>query len=603
MRLRYAVQPHQTEAVDAIVTAFAGQPHLAGPGNAPLRIGADRLLANVRAVQSARGLPVSATLVPSAGCAVNLDVEMETGTGKTYAYIKTIFELHRAYGWGKFILVVPGLAIREGVDRTFAQTAEHFMAAYGRKARFFVYRSRHLHRLESFASGPGINVMIINMQSFTGAERRRIHTERDDFQSRRPIDVLAGTRPILILDEPQRMEGGRTLGALASFHPTAILRWSATHRTVRNLVHRLDAPDAHRRGLVKRIAVHGVTAPGVSEDGLRRLQIREAVRAHLEQEERLRPYRVKVLSLFFIDSVARYRDYARPDGKGDYARAFEDEFRRATGSDAPGSVHRGYFSVDRRTGRLTDPAAPDDEDAFDLILRDRERLLSPDEPVRFLFSHSALREGWDNPNVFVICLLKRGDSTISRRQEVGRGLRLAVAADGERVTDPALNELTVITPESYREFVAGLQREFPRPPAVRDATTARPAPASRPRPAHLITLDSAALIAACVTALNARLPAAPPRYTITTATGSRDARVPPVPAGSAHDLLGDLAAATGLTRRTIAAILTAITPAAFAGFALDPRAFLTETARIITEQRGYAEQPVSDRPAKPPPGR
>ncbi|GAB7039783.1 MULTISPECIES: DEAD/DEAH box helicase family protein [Catenuloplanes] len=593
MRLRYAVQPHQTEPVDAIVAAFAGQPHLSGPANAPLRIGADRLLANVRAVQAERGLPASATLVPSAGCPVNLDVEMETGTGKTYAYIKTIFELHRAYGWGRFVVVVPGLAIREGVDRAFAQTAEHFMAAYGRKARFFVYRSRHLHRLESFASGPGINVMIINMQSFTGAERRRIHTERDDFQSRRPIDVLAGTRPILVLDEPQRMEGGRTLDALASFRPIAILRWSATHRVVRNLVHRLDAPDAHRRGLVKRIAVHGVTAPGRSETQLRRIQIREAVRAHLEREERLRPYRVKVLSLFFIDAVARYRDYARPDGKGDYARVFEDEYRRAGGAGAPEAVHRGYFSVDRRTGRLTDPAAPDDEDAIDLILRDRERLLSPDEPVRFLFSHSALREGWDNPNVFVICLLKRGDSTISRRQEVGRGLRLAVGPDGERLTDPALNELLVITPETYRDFVAGLQREFPRPPAVRDARRDRPGPVPQPEPTRLITLDSAALVTACVAALDAHLPAVPARRTVTTAAGTRDGAVEPAPAG-AHDLLGDLlgdlAGATGLTRRTLAAVLTAITPAAFAGFAHDPRAFLAEAARIITTQRRLAER-------------
>ncbi|WP_051799631.1 DEAD/DEAH box helicase family protein [Catenuloplanes japonicus] len=590
MRLRYAVQPHQTEAVAAVVDAFDGQPHVAGPSNAPLRIGADRLLANVRAVQSRQSLPADATLIPSAGCPVNLDVEMETGTGKTYAYIKTIFELHQRYGWGKFVIVVPGIAIREGVDRSFAQTAEHFMAAYGRKARFFTYRSRHLHRLESFASDPGINVMIINMQSFTGADRRRIHTERDDFQSRRPIDVLAGVRPVLILDEPQRMEGGRTLGALASFRPTAILRYSATHRIARNLVHRLDAHDAHARGLVKRIAVHGVTSAASSEEALRRVQIREAVRAHLEQEERLRPYRVKVLSLFFIDAVARYRDYARADGKGDYARVFEEEYTRATGSGTPADVHRGYFSIDRRTGRMQDPDVPDDEDAFDLILRDRERLLSPDEPVRFLFSHSALREGWDNPNVFVICMLKRGDSTISRRQEVGRGLRLAVGPDGERLTDPALNELTVITPESYRDFVAGLQREFPRPPEVHNARSPRRPSTKVPQKA-LITLDSAALITACVTALNTRLPAAPPRYTITTAAGTRDAE-PGLSATTTHDLLGELATGTGLTRRTLATILTALHPSVFAGFAHDPRAFLTAATAVITTERSLAEHPL-----------
>jgi type III restriction enzyme len=612
MKLKFKVQPYQTAAVEAVADCFLGQPmadpaamsyridpgraqagrterllEQAGFRNAELQLGHPQLLDNIQRVQRGQNLPVSQALAPSPPCAINLDVEMETGTGKTYVYIKTMFELHQRYGWTKFIVVVPSIAIREGVARTFAVTAEHFLQAYGRKARSFVYSSKSLHELESFSSDAGINVMIINVQAFyaTSKDNLRIHQELDAFQSRKPIDVIAANRPILILDEPQKMEGKKTLESLKAFKAMAILRYSATHRTVHNKVHRLDALDAYNQKLVKRIAVRGITVRGqtgthgylylqdirvfpskapearlevevrrkaevkrelrtlrkgdnlfglsgeldqyrdgyvvteidardntvhlangvvieageaigdVSEPVLRRIQIREAISAHFEREQALFHQGIKVLSLFFIDEVAKYRDYGREDERGEYARIFEEEYRDALNRlleldlDAasrdyqrylqtidPARTHNGYFSQDRKTRRLVDPSVKtrgeeaglsDDVDAYDLILRDKERLLSLDpaeSPVRFIFSHSALREGWDNPNIFVICTLKHSDNTVSRRQEVGRGLRLAVNRDGDRMDHPAtvhqINQLTVVANESYKDFVAGLQKDI-----------------------------------------------------------------------------------------------------------------------------------------------
>jgi type III restriction enzyme len=607
MRLQFKVQPYQTDAVEAVVDCFAGQPRLdpvsyrIDPGrSAQLRLGDDSglrnaeivlspvaLLDNIRTVQRRRNLPLSSALVPSPAAPTpntpNLDVEMETGTGKTYVYIKTIMELNRRYGWSKFIVVVPSVAIREGVRQSFDLTAEHFQQTYGTRARCFVYNSARLHELERFSSDGGIQVMIINTQAFnaTGRENRRIYEELEDFQSRRPIDVIRANRPIVIIDEPQRI-GARSLAALAQFDALMILRYSATHRTEHNKVYRLDALDAYNQKLVKRIAVRGISvrglagstpylyleaievAPGappsarielevrtrssitrqvrrlgpgadlyeasgrlaayrglritdidarrdrvelsngdaivagevtadVTEETKRRIQIREVIRAHLDKERELYAQGIKVLSLFFIDEVAKYRDYERADTLGEYARVFVAEYQALVAEvlDRPPldpaeaayhrylaeipveRTHQGYFSVDRRTRRLVDPGVPTrgedagestDVDAYDLILRDKERLLSFDEPVRFIFSHSALREGWDNPNVFVMGMLKRSDSTISRRQEIGRGLRLAVDQHGERVDNPVIvhqvNELTVVTDESYTQFVAGLQREI-----------------------------------------------------------------------------------------------------------------------------------------------
>jgi type III restriction enzyme len=490
--------------------------------------------------------------------------------------------MNKRYGWGKFIIVVPSIAIREGVFKSFSVTAEHFTESYGKKIRFFIYNSKQLHHLESFSSDAGINVMVINIQAFnaTGKDNRRIFEELDDFQSRRPIEVISSNRPILILDEPQKMEGAKTLDALAKFKPLMILRYSATHRTTHNKIHRLDALDAYNQKLVKKIMVRGIGVKGlagtsaylflesievskkapvarievetklksgnivrkilrlekggdllvesnldqyrgfvvaqidanqntveftngtvltigdatsdVTEATIRRIQIRETIKAHIEKEKQLFTQGIKVLSLFFIDEVAKYRDYSQADEKGDYARIFEEEYeqlKKEVLSELPfenkvsyqkylndievSRTHNGYFAIDKKTKRLADPSykmrgeeagLSDDVDAYDLILKDKERLLSFEEPVRFIFSHSALREGWDNPNVFVMCMLKHSDNMISRRQEVGRGLRLSVNQHGDRVDHPAtvheVNVLTVVASESYKDFVANLQKEI-----------------------------------------------------------------------------------------------------------------------------------------------
>ncbi len=607
MKLKFKVQPYQTQAVTAVVDCFAGQPMSNGityridPGrkaqtsafeegfkNADLALTELQVLANIKDVQRRQNLPLSDKLVTSAGCRINLDIEMETGTGKTYCYIKTIFEMNKRYGWSKFIIMVPSIAIREGVHKSLQITADHFTESYGKKARFFIYNSKRLHELESFSSDAGINVMVINIQAFAarGADNRRIYEELDDFQSRKPIDVIASNRPILILDEPQKMEGAATMEALPKFKPLMILRYSATHKTQHNRVHRLDALDAYNQKLVKKIAVRGIQTRGlagtnaylylegieiskkapvarleiemkltsgeikrqlkqlefgrnlfdlsggldqyrdgftisqidartdtveftnglvlrageatgdVSERDIRRIQIRETIKAHLDKEKQLFAQGVKVLSLFFIDEVVKYRDYTQADEKGEYARVFEEEYellkaeylaelaidndayrKHLAGIDAA-KTHNGYFSIDKKTNRLKDPAVgarsvdSDDVDAYDLILKDKERLLSFAEPTRFIFSHSALREGWDNPNVFVMCMLKHSDNTVSRRQEVGRGLRLSVDQNGVRMDNPAvvhdINVLTVVASESYKNFVAGLQKE------IAETLTSRP---------------------------------------------------------------------------------------------------------------------------------
>lgn len=613
MKLKFKTQSYQTAAVQAVVDCFKGQPTASAeatsyridPGkakkgtedlfavgggfkNAELTLSDTALLDNIHQVQRAQNLPLSDTLVKTKVAKLNLDIEMETGTGKTYCYIKTMFELNKQYGWSKFIIVVPSIAIREGVAKSLAITADHFLESYHKKARFFIYNSKDLHHLESFSSDAGINVMVINVQAFnaTGKDNRRIYEVLDDFQSRRPIDVISANRPILILDEPQKMEGSKTLDSLVNFKPLMVLRYSATHKTTHNKIHRLDALDAYNQKLVKKIAVRGISVKGlagthaylylqgieisnkkppvamvefeqklaggnikrvtrklgkgdnlfdlsneleqyrngfvisdinansdtlyftngvelvvgdamgdVDEVALRRIQIREAIKAHFDKEVVLFSQGVKVLTLFFIDEVAKYRDYSVSDEKGEYARIFEEEYalylkdllRYETPyteylkSIPTEKTHNGYFSIDKKTKRDVDSKVAsrgenagqsDDVDAYDLILKDKERLLSLAEPVRFIFSHSALREGWDNPNVFVICTLKHSDNTISRRQEVGRGLRLAVNQNGERMDHPAtvhdINVLTVVASESYKDFVAALQKD------IRDSLSARP---------------------------------------------------------------------------------------------------------------------------------
>ncbi|MFU8790055.1 MAG: type III restriction-modification system endonuclease [Methylobacter sp.] len=608
MKLKFKHQDYQAQSVAAVADCFKGQPpqsifkYKIDPGkiktagqqsllendgfrNEGVKLNQSQLLANIQSVQRHQNLPISNELVSNKVSPINLDIEMETGTGKTYCYIKTMFELNQRYGWSKFIIVVPSIAIREGVYKSLQITTEHFLKDYGKQARFFIYNSKQLHKLESFSSDAGINVMVINVQAFNarGKDNRRIYEELDDFQSRRPIDVIKNNRPIMILDEPQKMEGKKTLDSLKEFNPLMILRYSATHKTEHNKVYRLDALDALNQKLVKKISVRGISVKGiggtnpylylggvdlsntkppvvqveleikqksgikrvlrklnrgdnlfdlsgqldqykgfvvseinantntlsftngveltvgdatgdVNEGVLRRIQIREAIKAHFETEQQLFADGIKVLSLFFIDTVAKYRSYDdNGEVPGEYAEMFEQEYKLflnevLTLEDSayndylsaidPAQTHAGYFSIDKKSKRLIDPVTgktsteTDDVDAYDLILKDKERLLSFDEPVRFIFSHSALREGWDNPNVFVICALKHSDNTVSRRQEVGRGMRLSVNQFGERIDDPAIvhqvNVLTVVASESYKDFVSGLQKD------ISDSLSARP---------------------------------------------------------------------------------------------------------------------------------
>ncbi|MBO3739544.1 DEAD/DEAH box helicase family protein [Actinoplanes flavus] len=616
MRLQFKVQAYQTEAVAAVVDCFAGQPRRdPGNRNAPLRLAPERLLENIRAVQKRAGLPLSTAPARSDAAAdgtPNLDVEMETGTGKTYVYIKTIMELHRRYGWAKFIVVVPGVAIREGVRRSFEVTGEHFRQAYGTRPRHFVYDSSELHELERFRDGAGVQVMIINVQAFNSAARdnRRIYDELDAFRSRRPIDVISAARPVVIIDEPQRIGSARSLASLSRFDPLMVLRYSATHRVLHDLVHRLDARAAYRERLVKKITVIGLESPSSAPvTAIRRVQIREVIRAHLDKERELWARGIKVLSLLFIDRVSRYRDYSADDELGEYARIFVDEYQDLVAAEPDGDyrrhlasipverTHQGYFAIDRRTRRWVDPTSTD-IDAYSLILRDRERLLSPEEPVRFIFSHSALREGWDNPNVFVMGMLKSSDNIVSRRQEVGRGLRLAVDRNGERMDDPAvvheINELTVVTDESYASFVAGLQKEsgFGTVADGRRLTRlTRNANFHRPefraaverisrRAVYRVDFGSDELIARCVAALDTSLRVDPRRIEV---RADRETRMYPIQ-NEPRDLLGDLAGRTGITRRTAGAVLAGVRAETFGRYRDDPAGFADAAATLISQE-------------------
>lgn len=608
MKLQFKHQKFQADAARAIVDVFAGQPcltpsYLMDRGTGAYQIGVEeeldftgfgnqklvpelsdqRILEQLNRVQRANQIKPSDRLEGRDG-GYNLTVEMETGVGKTYTYIKTMFELNKHYGWSKFIVVVPSVAIREGVYKSFEMTQEHFAEEYGKKIRYFIYNSARLAEIDRFASDSSINVMIINAQAFNakGRDARRIYMRLDEFRSRRPIDIIAKTNPILIIDEPQSVEGRQTRERLKEFHPLMTLRYSATHKSdsIYNMVFRLDAMDAYNRKLVKKIAVKGITASGttatdsflylesinlsksdptatlqfdvktaggalkkksrivkhgdnlydcsggleeyknrfivkqidgrdnsveflngvkifagdvigaVDEDQLRRIQIRETILSHIQRERQLFYKGIKVLSLFFIDEVANYREYdaaGRP-ANGRYAVMFEEEYEDIVGNMAGADeyirylraipaekTHAGYFSVDGR-GKMVNSrvgrreTTSDDVSAYELIMKNKELLLDRDpvrSPVRFIFSHSALREGWDNPNVFQICTLKQSGSDVRKRQEVGRGLRLCVNQDGERMDTNILgndvhniNILTVIASESYDAFAKGLQSEL-----------------------------------------------------------------------------------------------------------------------------------------------
>lgn len=624
MQLRYKHQRFQTEAARSVVDAFIGQPKsdgqsdhtvdrgkqkdtqttfegggygaLAGFGNKNVILSREAICENVRAIQTEQGLKPVDHLQVLQGVGMAFNIEMETGTGKTYTYIKTMYELNARYGWTKFVVVVPSIAIREGVLKSFESMQEHFAQEYnGKRMSYFIYNSKQLSKIDAFASDAGMHVMIINTQAFNSSMNeekskgaradkaaRIIFDKRDDFGSRRPIDVLAQTHPIMIIDEPQSVLGvdknNKTRQGIAMFKPLFTLLYSATHRKgdIYNMMYKLDAIDAYNQKLVKKIEVKGIRQIGstatngyvyleeiiigkgnpqarisfdtktqtgtkqiskvvnegfnlkeqsgglaeyennfvveridglqgcvrflngltlyegdsvgsVNEDYIRRIQIRETIRTHLERERQLFGQKIKVLSLFFIDHVDSYRLYEGEESKGKFAKMFEEEYNNVLsemqptfGEDAyvrylldprnaASKIHQGYFSMDKK-GKVVESKEKEgdnEERAFDLIMKDKERLLSLNEPVRFIFSHSALKEGWDNPNVFQICTLKNSDNETKKRQEVGRGMRLCVNQNGERQDADVLGEhvfdtniLTVIASESYDDFAKKLQTEM-----------------------------------------------------------------------------------------------------------------------------------------------
>ncbi len=608
MKLQFKHQKFQADAAKAVVDVFTGQPYLTpsymmdrgfgyyqqtiededdvftGWSNQKIvpQLNDKIILEHINKIQRTNQIEPSDKLEGH----YNLTIEMETGVGKTYTYIKTMYELNRAYGWSKYIVVVPSIAILEGVYKSFEMTQEHFAEEYNKKIRFFIYNSKQLTEIDRFASDSSINVMIINSQAFNakGKDARRINMKLDEFRSRRPIDIIAKTNPIVIIDEPQSVEGKQTKENLKQFNPLFTLRYSATHKSdsIYNMIYRLDAMEAYNKRLVKKIAVKGITESGstatesyvylesinlsksaptatiqfdckgksgvrkitrtvseeynlydhsdnmeeykngfvvsridgrndsiefingiklyagdvigkVSEDQLRRIQIRETIQSHIEKERELFYKGIKVLSLFFIDEVAKYKQYDESNNpiNGIYADMFEEEYNdiinnlqlklgeddylKYLDSIPAEKTHAGYFSIDKKGKMINSKlkrkeTTTDDVDAYNLIMKDKELLLDRDpkkSPVRFIFSHSALREGWDNPNVFQICTLKQSGSDVRKRQEVGRGLRLCVNQDGERMDTNVLgndvhnvNVLTVIASESYDSFAKGLQSEI-----------------------------------------------------------------------------------------------------------------------------------------------
>jgi type III restriction enzyme len=597
MKLKFKQQGYQSNASQAVVDCFIGQTKgkrrdivdrssLSGQisfieeivfSNKSLDISDFDLLKNVQNVQKEQGLiPVKKL------AGMDFTIEMETGTGKTYVYTKTMYELNRHYGWSKFIIMVPSIAIREGVNKSLQITAEHFQEIYGKKIRFSIYdakKKNNITNIKTFASSSAIEVIIMNYQAFAARseDAKRIYRELDEMQSRKPIDVLKSTRPILIIDEPQKF-GKQANESIKNFNSLFNLRYSATHRDDFNKIYRLDAVDAFNQKLVKKINVKGIeivgntgtdsylfldrieisdksyprarlefelrqannikrvlrvisegddlyqlsgelnqyqgfvvnsidalkntisftngivmeagqASGGLDEKHLRRIQIRETIKSHLEKEKELFKKGIKVLSLFFIDEVAKYRQYdeANRKIKGEYAEIFEEEYKKAIiefkglfdqdyqkylDSFSSSSIHNAYFSIDKKGNYINSKeskseGASDDVDAYDLIMKDKERLLSLSEPTRFIFSHSALREGWDNPNIFQICTLKQAQAEISKRQEIGRGLRICVNNEGERMDFSVLessffeiNNLTVIASESYDKFAKDLQKEI-----------------------------------------------------------------------------------------------------------------------------------------------
>ena len=784
MKIQYKHQGFQREATLSVADAFMGQPKSDGAstfkvdmgkdrlkfdvdgfGNDPVALSTDSIVSNIRSIQMAKGLKPIDHLE---GDGLTLTIEMETGTGKTYTYIKTMYELNRRYGWSKFIIVVPSIAIREGVQKSFASMAEHFAAEYGKRMQWFTYNSKQLSKIDGFASDNGLHVMIINTQAFNAsmneeksrgegrkgdAAARIIFSRRDEFGSRRPIDILAKTRPIMIIDEPQSVLGAdknnATRKGIRLFNPLFTLLYSATHRKddICNMVFRLDAIDAYNRKLVKKIEVRGVhqlgstatngyiyldeiiiskgnpvarigfdkkTADGMRQtmkvmrdgddllaesgglheyqdnyvveriDGLtrtvhllngltlnegdvvgaandgivRRHQIRETIKTHLERERQLFPKGIKVLSLFFIDHVDSYRIYDKGDSrKGKFAEMFEEEYARAVQELMPtftdgeytrflsdprnsaDNIHDGYFSIDKKGNRIDSKAKEGDneERGFDLIMRDKEKLLSRQCPVRFIFSHSALKEGWDNPNVFQICTLKDTSNEMKKRQEVGRGMRLCVNNRGERQDADVLgqehvhdvNVLTVIASESYDDFAKKLQTEIAEACGDRmsDPDLYKLSNGREKKEAHFreenfkkrewqelwrrintrtyynVSFETPKLIKESVKQLDDHMNVTEIRIVVESGgmdsirdreeleagAAMTDKKVKTihvkeaVGAGVAYDLVGELVQATGLTRRTIVAMLKGVKPTTFHQFKMNPEEFIVKASRIIND--------------------
>ena len=596
MKIQFKYQAFQRDAAQAVVNAFRGQPlqdffvyrrdvgrgvlelDAQGFRNHDILLSDEELTRNIREVQISQELqPVNHVLRDGNGT-LALSIEMETGTGKTYTYIKTMYELNKHYGWTKFIIVVPSVAIREGVIKSLETMADHFAEEYGERMQHFVYDSAHPKAIDQFASDPKIHVMVINTQAFnaTGKDARRIFMKLEDFNYRRPIDILSETRPILIIDEPQSVLGtdkkNKTRQGVQQFNPLFSILYSATHRKadVYNQVYRLDAIDAFNKRLVKKIEVMGVEQIGttatngylyldaivlskkkgeaprarisfdatsrvglrtatrlvdegfdlyaesgeleayrdgfiieridgvkgcirlsngqeiyegqamgaITEELIRRIQIRTTIQKHFEREHQLYKQGIKVLSLFFIDAVEKYRIYdsGGETRKGRWAEIFEEEYvsvlnevrdlywdeeyKQYLQGISAEQTHAGYFSQDKK-GKMIDSKVKrgeteaNDPDAYQLIMRNKERLLSLDEPTRFIFSHSALKEGWDNPNVFQICALKQSNNEVKKRQEVGRGMRLCVNQQGERQDSDLLGDAVYDTKAMTRSAIDG----------------------------------------------------------------------------------------------------------------------------------------------------
>ena len=582
-----ANQAYQHAAIASVVDLFEGQPkdastletlltsqasdfgdqqaleiaHEVGAVGNRLILENSSILHNLQQVQDRNGLEVVGEF---SGHGFDFDIEMETGTGKTYVYLRTIFELAKNYSFTKFVILVPSIAIKEGVTSSIKLMKKHFDELYAIPFDPNVYSGSTAEEVQSFATSTSVQILIMTIDSLRGDKNTRvIHQFRDKLNGLRPIDYLRATNPIVIMDEPQNMESDLSQSALGELNPLCTLRYSATHRKTRNVVYRLDPVDAHELGLVKQIVVaealqqgadagqylklisvkndkgfvakmelacrmtsdgsikrkvlsikngqdlaivtgnqayegwrvnelaiepesaevfpYGIISVGEtiggSNDSVYREMIRETIREHLRKEVVMRDKGIKVLSLFFVDKVASYlgEGSSNDSANGDFAKWFDELFEEETSKkpewkkllpESPGQYRSAYFaSIKGKKGSPveytdTSGASKNDDDAYDLIMRDKARLLDESENVRFIFSHSALREGWDNPNVFQICALREMGGTTERRQTIGRGLRLPVNQDGDRVQDRNTAQLTVVANESYREFADSLQKEY-----------------------------------------------------------------------------------------------------------------------------------------------